>query len=163
MQVSRPTPGVVIPRTELPYDGLDRPMADFRHRSCCLKQRYNSLDAAAVARQELREKFPDGPLLHAYYCYFCNDFHLGRPFKKFDGGLDDLERQLRFDFLSPCHHCGKALRFTGRGQPAAGRGGGKPSADFMRRTAELLPSTDCVQTEVAVAQIDPLPPPSSGS
>lgn len=158
---TRSCPGSPLPRLLPPAeDCFDLAMADFRHRSCCLKQRYVSMGAAEAAIQELKAKFQGGYPLHPYYCFFCNDFHLGRAFIRFAGSpLGDLERQLRFDFSSPCHHCGKMLRFGRRGQPASGKGYGKPSAAFMRQTESTPPSTDFATPEAEDDRIPlPLPP-----
>lgn len=139
-------------------DGLDLTLLHFRHRSCCQKQRYASLDAANEGIAEVVAKFgSQKEPLHAYYCIFCNDFHTGRDYIR-KSWQDDLERLLRFDFSMPCPECDKALRFTSQARPASGKGHGKPAT--QPQTEDWPPSTGSVLPEVE-ADLTLLPQPPS--
>ena len=77
-----------------------------RHNSCCGKLAYKSEQAAQEAIVRLRERYgDDGQALHAYYCVFCNDFHLGRRPKPSALQALGLAELLSYGFSEPCQFC----------------------------------------------------------
>jgi len=106
-------------------------LESIRHRSCCVKLRYDTSQDAEDAMGRL-ELLIDNEPLRFYYCVFCNDFHLGR---SGSGGshtakiLEKIDLILTFDFKAGCSICGNFNRFNGRSR--AGRGTKKPKPETL--------------------------------
>lgn len=99
----------------------DSLLEQIRHRSCCEKMRYGSLEKASEIAAHMETWIAKTQeAMHAYYCVFCNEFHVGHSSgeSRTQLILSDIEALLLFDFRAPCFYCGNFDRFNGRSKKA---------------------------------------------
>lgn len=110
-------------RESIPDEPQNQTLEWVRHRSCCVKVRHATMQAADRQAMLLQKAdVVDGEPLGAYYCVFCNDFHIGHSTGQSATRkiLLDIERLLLFDFRAPCGICGNYNRFNGLSKKAKG-------------------------------------------
>lgn len=88
-------------------DRINHRLDLIRHHQCVGKIKYKDPDTAIrevfrITKGDKGDEWLDVDNLNAYYCVFCNNYHLGNIVKN-DGHRDEvtIENLLYYDFTSP--------------------------------------------------------------